>query len=360
MKNKVIIPTEPVGSIPRSRELQGLIEQHKQGKINDEELNLAYDKAVKSVIELFEKTGSHPITDGEQSKSSFVTYPLENLTNLGSNGVVIEFADKHTRQLPLLTSAPFRYTNYAGRYVTQAKVFTKVPIKQAVIAISAISLIYPASGIVGYSKEEFLNDLIQEGVKDIRSCFDAGAHSVQIDFTEGRLAVKLDPSGNLLRDFVDINNKVLSHFSPEELKLIGVHTCPGGDCNSTHSADVDYTELIPDLLKINATNFFFQLAGEQNPEKVLKNISANLKPNQRAFIGVIDTCNEEVESEELVVKRILQAAKYIPIAQLGTTDNCGFSPFGDDIATTRALAFAKIAVRVQATAQAEKILSESI
>jgi len=357
-KKEIIIPTEPVGSIPRSQELQGIVSKYAKNEIDSHKLESAFDEAVKTTIEKFEATGSNPISDGEQIKSSFATYPLEGLTNISSDGAVIEFADGHKRQLPLLVSGPFYYNNYSGSYVERAKKFTDKPIKQAVIAISAISLIYPQDGIKGYSKEDFLKDLIKEGVKDIRSCFDAGAHSVQIDFTEGRLALKLDPSGGVLKQFIDLNNAVLSHFSEEELKLIGIHTCPGGDHNSTHSADIDYTKLIPDLLKINATNFFFQMASEKDPEKALSVIGKNLRSNQRAFIGVIDTCNNKIENEEVVVERIKKAAKYIPLKQLGTTDDCGFSPFGDDVATARDIAFAKIKARVNGTAKYIKLLNE--
>jgi 5-methyltetrahydropteroyltriglutamate--homocysteine methyltransferase len=225
-----------------------------------------------------------------------------------------------------------------------------------VIAASAMSLLYPADGIKNYSREEFIKDLVQESVKDIRSCFDNGAESVQIDFTEGRLAVKLDPSKKLLKDFVDLNNQVLSHFSPEEQKKIGVHVCPGGDHDSTHSADVPYSELIPDLMNLNVGSFFVQMASEEHPEAALSEFARHLKPNQKVYVGVTDVNNPEIESPELVRDRVLAAAKHIPVAQLGTTDDCGFSPFADDAGTSREIAFSKIKARVEGTKLAEKEL----
>jgi 5-methyltetrahydropteroyltriglutamate--homocysteine methyltransferase len=54
--------------------------------------------------------------------------------------------------------------------------------------------------------------------------------------------------------------------------------------------------------------------------------------------------------------RVLQAAKYIPIDRLGTTDDCGFAPFCDDRSTTRDTAFAKIRARVEGTALASRSL----
>jgi len=69
-----------------------------------------------------------------------------------------------------------------------------VPVKQAVITASALSLLYPQDGIRGYPREAFLRDLVREAETDIRRCLAKGAHVVQLDFTEARLSVKLDPT----------------------------------------------------------------------------------------------------------------------------------------------------------------------
>jgi 5-methyltetrahydropteroyltriglutamate--homocysteine methyltransferase len=350
------IPTEPIGSVPRPAALQAAVQAFAAGDLSRAELDHHYDAAVRETIAQFEATGSPIITDGEQSKPSFATYPLAGLTNLAPDGVAIHFEDGHTRQLPCLTSGPFRYQTYAGTYLPLARKYAQRPLKQAVISASAMSLLYPAGGIDGYPREQFLADLVQEAVADIRSCFANGAHNVQIDFTEGRLAVKLDPSKGLLQQFIDLNNRVLAHFTPEERQRIGVHTCPGGDQDSTHSADVDYAELIPSLLTLNVGSFYMQMASEKAPERVLKLIGEHLRPEQRLYVGVIDVIDPTVESPETVCERVLTAANYIPHQQLGTTDDCGFSPFGDDISTARETAFAKIRARVLGTALATEEL----
>ncbi|MBN2711519.1 MAG: cobalamin-independent methionine synthase II family protein, partial [Planctomycetes bacterium] len=329
----MLIPTESIGSIPRPPQLLDALREFREGRLSRERLDTYYDAALRDTIERFEQTGSPVVSDGEQTKPSFATYPLHGLSNVAHDGMVITFADGHTRQLPKLTSGPFRYGVHAGDYVRAAKRYTKLPVKQAVISASALSLLYPPEGLAGYSQEAFIDDLIKETVADIRSCLTQGAHHVQIDFTEGRLSVKIDPSKQLLRQFIDLNNRVLEHFTLEERQLIGVHTCPGGDHDSTHSADVDYADLLPDLFQLKAGNFYMQLASEKNPDRVLAVVRDNIRPNQRVYVGVIDVLNPEVEEPELVRDRILQAAEYIPINQLGSTDDCGFSPFEDDRST---------------------------
>ncbi len=351
------IPTEPVGSLPRPRELQEAMQAHAQDSLSGEALEGRFDAAVRDTIERFEATGSPVVSDGEQTKASFATYPLAGLENLAPDGVIIPFADGHNRQLPRLTAGPFRYGAYAGQYLPRALKFATRPVKQAVISASAMSLLYPAEGLADYPREAFVADLVEQAVADIRGCFEQGASCVQIDFTEGRLAIKLDPSKALLQQFIDLNNRVLSHFTDEERQRIGIHTCPGGDHDSTHSADVDYGELIPMLLTHNAGRFYMQMASEAEPRNSLKIIAEHLRPDQRVFIGVINVCDETVETAEIVRDRVLMAADYIPVEQLGTTDDCGFSPFSDDIATSRDTAFAKIAARVRGTLLAEEVLA---
>ncbi len=352
----MVIPTEPVGSIPRPKELVDAVAVHAAGQMPDEEIAGLYEAAVRDTIQRFEETGSPVISDGEQSKPSFLTYPLSGVTNLAPDGVSIEFDDGHARQLPRLAEGPFAYSNYAAEYLLEAKKYASVPVKQAVIAASALSLLYPQDGVEGYSQDAFISDLVGEAAQDIRGSLDAGAHVVQMDFTEGRLAVKLDPSLGLLRTFVDLNNQVLSNFSDEERKRIGIHTCPGGDIDSTHSADVDYAELLPSLFDVNVGNFYIQLASEADRRRVLGIIAENSRPDQRIFVGVIDPINPQVESAEEVKQRVLEAAEFIPVERLGTTDDCGFSPFGDDTSTARDTAFAKIQARVEGTAAAAQEL----
>jgi 5-methyltetrahydropteroyltriglutamate--homocysteine methyltransferase len=353
------IPTEPIGSIPRPPALIDAVARN-GGNAADPALEPLFDEAIRDTIARFEATGSPVITDGEQRKyHNFWDYCVHGLANMAPDGFKIPFAAGHTRRMPRLTEAPFRYKEHADRYFEVAKRHANVPLKQAVISPSALSLLYPVDGIPGYSREQFIEDVLAEHVGEVRRCLQKGAHAVQIDFTEGRLAIKLDPTGTLLASFIDLNNLALARFSAEERKRIGVHTCPGGDLDSTHSADVDYAELLPSLLQLNLTNYYVALAGEKDRWRVLQLIRAHLQPGQRIFVGVVAPIDPHVETPEEVRDRVLEAAEHLPLAQLGTTDDCGFSPFSDDTSTTREIAFAKITARVRGTALASEILGLS-
>ncbi|MDQ3181179.1 MAG: hypothetical protein M3Q33_11735 [Acidobacteriota bacterium] len=376
------IPTEPVGSLPRPMKLQEAIADYDAGKITKEDLKVKQDAACKDSIERMEATGAPIVSDGEQRASSFATYPLADTLagtgladNLAGDGQYFAiFTDGHHRQLPRLTGGPFRYKTYAVDYLKEALPIATKPLKQAVIAPSMLSLLYPLDGeIEGYTREEFLNDLVDECEKDIRLCFEAGARRVSIDFTEGRLACRNDPNNpwtgrKMLDSFVELNNRVIDRFTAEERKDIGIHTCPGGDCDSTHSADVDYADMLPSMFKMNAGYFLIQLASEADKERVYKLCGEHSREDangvpQVCFIGVINPLNPTVETPEQVRDDLVTAAKYIPVERLGSTDDCGFSPFSIDVKpkhgspdVARDIAFQKIESRVKGTQMASEEL----
>jgi len=343
------IPTENVGSLPRPMKLQQAIAAYDRGEITKEQLGVEQDAAAKDSVERMEATGTPIVSDGEQRASSFATYPLADTLagtgladNLAGDGQYFAiFDDGHHRQLPRLTGGPFRYKTYAADLFEQSAPYATKPMKQAVIAPSMLYLLYPLKEeLDGYSREQFLDDLCDEAERDIRKAFAAGAVRVSIDFTEGRLAGKKDARNpwtneDLLETFIELNNRVIDRFTAQERKDIGIHTCPGGDMDSVHSKEVDYAELLPSLFRMNAGYFLIQLASEDDKDRVYRLIGESIRADangvkQVAFIGVIDPLNPTVETAEAVAADLVAAARYIPVDQLGATDDCGFSPFSLD------------------------------
>lgn len=376
------IPTENVGSLPRPTRLQEAIQAYDAGKIGLAELQAEQDEACRDSIQRMEATGQPIVTDGEQRASSFATYPLTDTLagtgladNLAADGQYFAiFEDGHHRQLPRLTGGPFRYKTYAADYLKRSLPMATKPMKQAVIAPSMLSLLYPLeSELDGYTRAQFLDDLCDECERDIRQCFEAGAKRVSIDFTEGRLACRNDPRNpwtgqRMLGQFIELNNRVLDRFTAAERANIGIHTCPGGDCDSTHSGDVDYKELLPSMFQMNAGYFLMQMASEKDKEYVYDLVGrysrddANGVP-QVCFIGVCDPLDPQVETPEQISQALQTAAKYIPKERLGSTDDCGFSPFSidakpkhDSADFARDIAFQKIAARVKGTQMASEAL----
>jgi methionine synthase II (cobalamin-independent) len=367
------IPTELVGSLPRPMKLQEAYADYDEGKISFERLQASQDAAAEDSIKRLEATGEPYVTDGEQRESSFATYNLtDTLAGTGlADGLAGDgqffaiFDDGHNRQLPRITSGPFRYKTYASEFVTKNKAIASHPVKQAVISPSMMMLLYPLDGeIDGYPRDQFLADCIDEAEKDVRQCFDAGAVRVSVDFTEGRLANKNDSRNpwtgkDMLQEFIDLNNRLFDRFTAEERRNIGIHTCPGGDCDSVHSLEVPYEMLLSKMFELNAGYFLIQCASESDRESVYEMCGkysredANGVP-QVCFMGVIKVGDPAVETPEQVKNELLTAAKYIPVERLGATDDCGFSPFSRDVKpahdspdAARDIAMQKISARLE-------------
>ncbi|RPA84639.1 methionine synthase II [Ascobolus immersus RN42] len=375
------LQSEPVGSLPRPSHLQEALAAYDENEITLAELRVIEDEASRDALEIMERCGQDWVTAGEHAESSFATYAL--METLGGKGLAkglkpggaffAIFEDDHHRQLPILRSGPFRYKTYAAELLQRTMRYAKRPLKQAVISPSMLSLLYPDEGIVGYPRDEFYNDLVDECEKDIRMCFQVGVKRVSIDFTEGRLALKNDPRNpwteqGRLGEFIQLNNRVLERFNSDERTNIGIHTCPGGDCDSFHSHDVKYKDLLPSLFQLNAGYFLIQASGEPDRESVYKLVGKYLRKNaagvkQMAFIGVVDPTNPRIESPEEVRDQLLLAAKYIPKDRLGSTDDCGFSPFSIDPKPkhggpdqARLIASRKMRARVKGTRMASEAL----
>jgi methionine synthase II (cobalamin-independent) len=370
------IPTEPVGSLPRPSSLQAAYADYDAGKIGKEQLEAEQDAAVRDSIERFEATGSPIISDGEQRWSSFATYPVTD--TLGGTGLADHleptggqyfaiFSDGHNRQLPKLTGGPFRYKNFAGDSLAKSIGYAHKPMKQAVIAPSMLLLLYPLDeDVPGYSRQQFEDDLVDQCERDIRHAFEAGAARVSMDFTEGRLATRADPRNpwtgrGMLSHFIELDNRVFERFSAQERANIGVHTCPGGDRDSVHSADVPYSDLLPSMFQLDAGYFLMQLASERDRDSVYQLVGQHSRDDangvpQMCYVGVISPVMPRPERPDEVRDQLVRAANFIPKERLGSTDDCGFSPFSIDEKPShgspdyaRDIAFQKITNRIEGT-----------
>src|ERR1700676_5661477 len=97
------IPPEPIGSIPRPPEVIAAMGELAAGRMAPEKAAAIVGEALRDTIARFEATGSPVITDGEQTKPSFATYPIHGLSNLNPDGAKIQFPDGQFPHFPKLS-----------------------------------------------------------------------------------------------------------------------------------------------------------------------------------------------------------------------------------------------------------------
>src|SRR6202034_3335770 len=106
-------------------------------------------------------------------------------------------------------------------------------------------------------------------------------------------------------EFITLNNRRFARFSAEERKNIGIHTCPGGDCDSVHSKEVPYEMLLEHMFEMNAGYFLIQCASEEDRESIYEMVGKYSREDanglaQVCFMGVINPLTPEVETAEHV------------------------------------------------------------
>ena len=351
------LPTEPIGSIPRTPALIDAMRAFAMGRLDQAELARLGDEAVRETIAAFEATGSPVITDGEQTKPSFATYPVHGLPNLAPDGVTIPFADGHTRQLPRLSAGPFRYRTYAASYTEAARRHTQRPLKQAVISPSALSLLYPEQRDPGLPERDVSRRPAPRSRDRHPPCARRGRLQ-GADRLHGRPAGRQAGSqpGTARARSSQSTTACSDRFSDGSAR--------GSECTRVPAATA-----IPPTAPTWTTRNCCQACSSCGSATSTSSsrasgtgpgcsdlIKAHLKPSQRVFIGVTDPIDPRVETPEAVRDRVLEAARVIPVDQLGTTDDCGFAPFADDTSTARETAFAKIRARVEGTELASRAL----
>ena len=240
------LPTELVGSLPRPMKLQEAYEAHDQGELTWEDLQAEQDVACRGLDQAPRADGgdrSSPTASSGRRASPPTRSPTRSrapgspTTSPADGQYFAIFDDGHHRQLPRLTGGPFRYQTFAARIRREGplKMATK-PLKQAVIAPSMLTLLYPLDEeIEGYSREQFLADLCDE----VREGHPAGASTPArcgsrstspraawpartTHATRGRGATCSATSSSSTTGSSTASRR-------RSAVNIGIHTCPGGD-----------------------------------------------------------------------------------------------------------------------------------
>jgi 5-methyltetrahydropteroyltriglutamate--homocysteine methyltransferase len=350
-----MIKQTPVGSLPRSPKLQEAYNAFDDGNLKKAELDKLIDAEIKDVVTSYEKIdGNSIITTGEVEKPNFLTYFLEKgFIKLGKpnqknrKGFTIEFEGHHAREMAVLQKkqTPFKFAHYGDEWLSTLKKYSKKPFKATVIAPSAVSLIYKDE-IPGYSKNQFIKDLVSECAKDVKKCIASGATEVGMDMTEATYAMKVDKTGKVLKDMVGLVDLVCDQLSSEELNKVTLHTCFGADNFTNHNYS-NFQDVYPALLKSKIKNFHLPFAslGESNFEEVLKCIKNNLN-GKFVYLGFVSHLAKDVETPKRIAERIELANGILGFTP-GVSECCGYSPFCNDLTTTREWAFEKIRARTE-------------
>jgi 5-methyltetrahydropteroyltriglutamate--homocysteine methyltransferase len=205
------------------------------------------------------------------------------------------------------------------------------------VTIPSPTMLHFRGGRAGISKQAypeldpaFYDDVAKAYGDELQSLFDAGCRYVQMDDTnlaylcdeKMREAARQrgDDPNELPHRYAGFINKVVAH-KPAGMTL-AMHLCRG-NFKSTHAAAGNYEPVAEALLsEMNLDAFFLEYdddrSGDFRPLRFLGK-------GKTVVLGLVTTKFGQLESKDLLKRRIDEAAKYAPLDQLALSPQCGFS-----------------------------------
>ena len=330
-----------VGSFLRPKYLLEAREQFFVKKeITAEQLHWVEDRAITEIVNFQQDVGLQSITDGEFRRTYFHIDFLEQLGGVktdipvtvlrpdGSEELappVIRVIDK-VRHVKNIQRADFQYLKSQVRAGLTPKVTIPSP-----------TMLHFRGGRAGISREAypeldpaFYDDVAKAYGDELQSLADAGCSYVQMDDTnlaylcdeKMREAARSrgDDPNELPHRYAAFINKVVAH-KPAGMTL-AMHLCRG-NFKSTHAAAGNYEPVAEALLaEMNLDAFFLEYDDERSGDfRPLR----FLTPGKIVVLGLVTTKFGEMESKDVLKRRIDEATQYAPLDQLALSPQCGFS-----------------------------------
>jgi len=329
-----------VGSFLRPQYLLEARERKAKGEITPQQLREVEDKAITEIVKFQQDVGLKSVTDGEFRRTYFHIDFLEQLGGVKTDipvtirkpdgteelaPPVIRVIDK-VRHAKDIQKADFEYLKSQVAAGCTPKVTIPSP-----------TMLHFRGGRAGISKEAypeldpvFYDDVAKAYGDELRSLYEAGCRYVQMDDTnlaylcdeKMREAARQrgDDPNELPHRYAKFINKVVAQ-KPQGM-LLAMHLCRG-NFKSTFAAAGNYEPVAEALLKEMDIDAYFMeydddRSGDFRPLRYLPK-------GKTVVLGLVTTKFGQLESKDVLKRRIDEAAKHAPLEQLALSPQCGFS-----------------------------------
>jgi 5-methyltetrahydropteroyltriglutamate--homocysteine methyltransferase len=330
---------EHVGSFVRPEGLLNAARARKAGTIDEHEFRQVQDAAIQDIVAFQESLGLPSITDGEFRRRSWSAGFIDAVDGFGLRDGTLSFRDE-TRVVGVAASpyakAPLRRKR---RIVADDYRFLKSRVKRGTpkVTIAAPDVMHYFLGPKAFDaykdREAFFDDLVKIYRAELADLAAEGCTYVQFDDTA--LPCNCDPHARedvkargedpdeLTRRYVELTNAVLKG-KPKDMAA-AVHLCRG-NLKGAWMAEGGYEPIAEALFnRLDVGTYCLEYdterAGDFSPLRFVPK-------GKRVILGLVSTKTPELEQKELLKKRIDEAAKHIPLDQLGIGPQCGFSSGG--------------------------------
>lgn len=331
-----------VGSFLRPEKLKEARRKFDDGDIGYEELKKVEDEAITELVGKLKEIGYHVITDGEFRRATWhldFMWGFEGIghaptkTGLPFHGEAAMIDDTYiVGKIGLSKEHPFvdhfRFVKALEDENTVAK--QTMPAPAQFLAQFTMPFNRPATDEVYSSDEELVDDIVAAYGKVIDDLYAAGCRNIQLDdCTWGMFADKIGHTlyGTTKEGIIDfqkshkdINNRVIAN-APSDM-IINTHVCRG-NFHSTYASEGAY-DSVADILfgEENVNAYFLEFDDERSGGFAPL---AKVSGDKKVVLGLITTKSPLLENKELVINRIKEASKYIPLDRLYLSPQCGFA-----------------------------------
>jgi len=330
---------DQVGSLLRPKTLLEKRYQWKKGELPAEELRKIENQAITETVKKVESIGMQAITDGEFRRDYFHLDFLQKLEGVSVTGMIA--ANPHAKAAedgftPPKLSVTGKLKHVRNIQVDDFNFLKSVVTKTPKVSIPSPTMVHFRGGrkaidIHAYPElDEFFADLSQCYRDEINALYKAGCRYIQLDDTN--LAYLCDPKmreeakqrgddpNELPRTYAALINAVIDD-RPDDL-TVAVHLCRG-NYRSTWFAEGGYEPVAEILFNdLNVDAYFLEYDDERSGDFAPLRF---VPKHKTVVLGLISSKIPQLENTNDLTSRIKEAARYMPIENMGISPQCGFS-----------------------------------
>ena len=331
-----------VGSFLRPEKLKKARRQFNEGKIDAAALKKVEDEAITELVSKIKELGYHVITDGEFRRATWhldFMWGFDGIghtptkTGLPFHGEAAMVDDTYiVGKIGLTGEHPFVDHFRFVKALEDENTVAKQTIPSPAQFLAQFTMPFNRGCTEKYypNEQELVNDIVAAYGKVIDDLYAAGCRNLQLDdCTWGMFADKIGHTlyGTTREGIVefqkahkDINDKVIAN-APKDM-IINTHVCRG-NFHSTYASEGAY-DSVADILfgEENVNAYFLEFDDERSGGFAPL---AKVSGEKKVVLGLITTKSPVLEDKQLVIDRIHDAAKYIPLERLYLSPQCGFA-----------------------------------
>lgn len=331
-----------VGSFLRPEKLKKARRQFNEGKIDAAALKEVEDEAITELVRKIKDLGYHVITDGEFRRATWhldFMWAFDGIghtptkTGLPFHGEAAMVDDTYiVGKIGLSGEHPFVEHFRFVKALEDENTVAKQTIPSPAQFLTQFTMPFNRSCTKKYypDEQELVDDIVKAYGTVIDDLHAAGCRNLQLDdCTWGMFADKIghtlygttrDGIVDFQKSHKDINNKVIAN-APKDM-IINTHVCRG-NFHSTYASEGAY-DSVADILfgEENVNAYFLEFDDERSGGFAPL---AKVSGEKKVVLGLITSKSPALENKQLVIDRIHDAAKYIPLERLYLSPQCGFA-----------------------------------